>query len=442
MPFTLTMPKLSPTMEGGTIVRWHKGEGDYVEAGELIIEVATDKATVEYTTLDAGYLRKILVPEKGEAQINQPIAIFTEEIEESLEGYTPKGAAPLSRGPSIAPTGEQANPSPLAASVTGPAPSPTAPPLGQPSFAPEPPLEDYQFPYSSAAASGERLRASPLARRLAEERSLDLSSVQGSGPGGRIVSQDLASAPARLGFPAALGRKRPIPQEPPGSYEEEPLTPMRRVVADRLQKSKSFIPHFYVTQEVDARRLVELRDELKEAGLKVTFNDLAARAVAMALREYPEVNSGFDSGRQQIIRYKTVDLSIAVTLPEGLITPIVRHADYKSVAEISGEVKQLAARAKEGKLELHEYKGGSFTISNMGMFGVTHFQAIINPPQAAILAIAAIRDVAIVEDKQLLAGKRMSLSLSVDHRVIDGVAAAQFINRVKFYLEHPSTLLL
>lgn len=431
MPFTVTMPKLSPTMEEGTIAKWHKKEGDKVASGELLVEVATDKATVEYNALDEGYLRKILIPNGGHAVVNQPIAIFTEKANESIEGYKPEGEMPSAEVETQnAKVETKATPAPAKAAVT------TA--MQQPAFSPEPPLEKYEFEFPTGTA-GKRIPASPLAKKLAKEKGLDITTVKGSGPGGRVTSRDLDLAqPDQL---VAFG-KREVPTEVPGSYEELALTPMRKVIAQRLQQAKSFIPHIYVRQEIDAGPLSEIREQLKSGQVKATVNDFVIRACALALREHPNSNSGFDSTNQSIILFKTVDISVAVTVEGGLITPIIRHADYKNLGEISMEIKELATRARAGKLKPEEYKGGSFTISNMGMFGVTDFAAIINPPQAAILAIGGIEECAHVKNGQVVAGKRMNLILSADHRVLDGAEAAKFIKTIQKYLENPALLIV
>lgn len=433
MPFTLTMPKLSPTMEVGTIAKWHKKEGDRVEAGDLLIEVATDKATVEHEAIDEGYLRKILIEEGGEAHVNQPIAIFTEEKDESIEGYQPEGKAVVEEAP--AEVTEEIKEE-VVATATAAAPKTAG--ISQPAFIPEPPLEKYEFEMPTDAI-GKRIKASPLARKLAKEQGLDLTTVKGTGPGHRIMVEDLERA-QKTGV-AVFGH-REIPTLKPGAYEEEKMGPIRQVVAQRLQESKTFIPHFYVSQDVNVEALTSIREQLKEMGIKLSFNDFVIRACALALREHPVVNSGFNSVNQTIIRFKTIDISIAVNVEEGLITPIVRHADFKNLGEISVEVKSLAKKARDGKLSLEEFKGGSFTISNMGMFGVTNFQAIINPPQAAILAVSGIQDIPVVKDGNVVAGKVMNITLSCDHRVIDGVVGAEFVQTVKKFLENPAILLV
>jgi pyruvate dehydrogenase E2 component (dihydrolipoyllysine-residue acetyltransferase) len=427
MPFTVTMPKLSPTMEEGTIVKWHKKEGEKVASGEVIIEVATDKATVEHEALDEGWLRKILVGEGGTAVVNQAIAIFTESESESIEGYTPEGEAAKaveSEQPAEKEAERRAAPTEMGAG------------LAEPRMAPPPPQEEINF---HRPREGERVHASPLARRLARERGLDLTTVVGTGPGGRIVESDLEKAqPAGI---VAFGRAD-RPEVPSGSFEEEPLSPMRKIVGQRLQASKTFIPHFYVTQEIDAEPLMAVREQLRAYGNKLSVNDFIVRASALALRKHPEVNSGFNNVNRTLTRYKTIDICIAVSVEGGLVTPIIRYADYKNIGEISTEVRELAKRARQGKLSPEEYQGGSFTISNLGMYSISEFVAVINPPQAAILAIGGVSTQPVVRNGSVVPGKVMKITLSSDHRVIDGVAAAEFLQTMKEYLEKPAGLLV
>lgn len=430
MPFTLTMPKLSPTMEGGTIVKWHKKEGDAVKADELLFEVATDKATVEYNALDAGFLRKVLVHENEEALVNQAIAVFTESKEESIEGYQPEGIQAEESAPEA-----EAVEKPQKEKAA--APSPQGGALAQPAFQAEPPLESYEFEFETTLES--HLPASPLAKKLAKEKGLDLTTVKGSGPSGRVMSRDLDLA---QGDAVATFGSRQMPTELPGSYEEEPLSPMRKAIGQKLQASKTFIPHFYVQQDIDVEPMMESREQLKTAGVKVTFNDFVMRGAALALKKHPVVNSGFDTVKNAIVRFKTIDIAVAVSIDEGLITPIIRHVDYKNLGQISTEVKRLATLAKQGKLQPHEYRGGSFTISNLGMFGIHDFQAVINPPQVSILAVGGIREVPVVKDGQVVPGKRMMVSLSSDHRVVDGADAARFLQTFQEYLENPAILLI
>lgn len=405
MPFTQTMPKLSPTMETGTIAKWHKKEGEFVDAGELMLEVATDKATVEYNALDSGWLRKILVAEGQEAEVNRPIAIFTEKQDESIEGYQTEGAA-------------------QPAAAAPPAPPAAAQPAAEPA--------------RPAAAEGQRIKASPLAKKLALEKGLDLASVQGTGPGGRIVSRDLAKAEVLSEMPA---KREIIFKETPGAFEELSLSQMRKTIAKRLQEAKATIPHFYITFTIDAGPLVAMREHLTNWDVKISFNDCVVKACAWALKQHPNINTGFNAANQSIIQFKTVDICVAVSIEGGLITPIIRYADQKTLVEISAEIRALAKRARDGKLSPEEFVGGSFTISNLGMLGVDHFQAIINPPQAAILAVGAILDQPVVKNNQVVPGKVMSLSLSADHRVIDGLSAAEFLKTLKKCLENPSILL-
>ena len=430
MPFTVAMPKLSPTMEEGTIAKWHKKEGDHVDAGELLIEVATDKATVEYNALDEGYLRKILVANGEVAKVNQAIGIFTESVDESIEGYIPEGIS-LEKEKEEAPEEEKFAEEKTLSPQKGGA-------LDMPVFVPEPPLNEYEFEMPRGKIA-DRILASPLARKLAKEKGIDLASVKGSGPNGRIMSRDLDLALPDA--PVTFGRKD-LPEKIPGSYEEVPLSPMRKIVGQRLQESKTFIPHFYVHQDVQADSLFDVREQLKNLGLKVTYNDFVIRACALVLKEHPNLNSGFNSLNQTIIHFKTIDISLAVAVEGGLITPIIRHADYKDLGEISTQVKELAIRAKKGELLPHEYKGGSFTISNLGMFGVTDFVAVINPPQAAILAVGGIVDKPVVKNGHVVPGKVMKITLSCNHRIIDGSEAGLFIKTVQKYLENPSLLLI
>ncbi|HEY5235665.1 MAG TPA: pyruvate dehydrogenase complex dihydrolipoamide acetyltransferase [Rhabdochlamydiaceae bacterium] len=427
MPFTLTMPKLSPTMEEGTIAKWRKKEGDFVKVGEVVFDIATDKATVEHAVLDAGYLRKIIVKEGESAVVNQPVGILTEKKDESIEGYKPEGAAP------------KAAPAPAAAKKTeaeAPAAVASTSGLAQPSFTPEPPLKNYEFPPASVPS---HVPASPLAKKIAKEKGIDLTTVKGSGPGHRVVSSDLDLGQPDL--PVTFGRQE-RPKVAPGTFEEEKMSPMRKVIAQRLQAAKTFIPHFYVTMEVRAEKLLDAKEQMKSLGHKISINDFVVRACALALREHPEVNSGFNSANQTLIRFKTVDISVAVAVPDGLITPIIRHADFKNLGEISAEIKVLAQKAKEGKLQKEEYVGGSFTVSNLGMYGVSDFVGIINPPQAALLAVGAIEDRAVIEDHIVVPGEVMRLTLSGDHRVIDGAIGAQFLQTVKKFLENPTSLLM
>jgi pyruvate dehydrogenase E2 component (dihydrolipoamide acetyltransferase) len=428
MPFTVTMPKLSPTMQEGSIAKWHKKVGDKIKAGDLLIEVATDKATVEYTALDDGYLRKIIIPEGGSAIVNQPIAIFTEKANEDFQNYIPEGTIPSAPSPE-----EQTKEAAPQTEKVIRAKSAT-----YAEFTPEAPLKNYKFEFPSASQE-KKNPASPLAKKLAKEKGLNLQTVQGTGPGGRVVSRDLDLAQKDQ---AARFGKKETPHIIPGTFEEVPLSPMRKVIAERLQQAKSSIPHIYVRQTIDIEPLLATREQLKSANLKISINDFIVKASALALKEHPNCNSGFNGASQSIILFKTIDISVAVSVEQGLITPIIRHADYKDLGEISIEMKELAARAKIQKLRPEEYKGGSFTISNMGMYGITDFCAIINPPQAAILAVGGIEDCPRVKNGAVVAGKKMEFILSADHRVIDGSDAAKWLKTFQKYLENPYLLLI
>ncbi len=429
MPFTIHLPSMSPTMEEGS-VKWLKKPGDYVEKGDVLMEVQTDKASVEFQANKNGFLRKHLVKDGQVIKVNEPIAIFSKEKEESVEGYEPERITSNEPGQKAkekedAPKKEEK--ATAAVANTGS--------MQQPSFVPEPPAKEVKFDFPT---DDSKMRASPLAKKLAKEKGLDLNSVKGSGPLGRITSDDLAKAqPAGA---VSFGRNG-APTVPAGTYEEVPLTPMRKVIGTRLQQSKTFIPHFYVRQEIDAEPMFLAREQLKNGGLKITFNDFVIRATALALKEHPQVNSGFNSVTQSVVLFKTIDIAIAVTIDAGLITPIVRYADYKNLGEISVEVKELASRAKEGKLQPEEYKGGSFTISNLGMFGVSDFVAVINPPQSAILAVAGIEECVRFKNDAAVPGKKLNITLSADHRVVDGSDAAKFIKSIQKYLENPALLL-
>lgn len=425
MPQTITMPALSPTMEEGVIAKWLKQVGDRVEVGDALCEITTDKSTVEYQSLEEGFLRKIVVPEGGKALVNQGIAIFSATPNEDIAHYQleepnlvkkegkPEAKEEREESPSLPKGG---------ASITALA------------FAPVGPNRHYERREES-----DHLFASPLAKKIAREKGLDLTSVKGSGPHGRIVAKDLDSA-QRKGLVSIGEQERS--EELPGSYEEIELSPMRRVIGERLQASKMTIPHYYIRNEICASKLVDVRNQLKEVGVTLTYNDFVLRAVALALAKHPEINSGYNSVENRIIRFKTVDISLAVSIKEGLITPILFHANEQSIFELSRESRRLAKKAKEGTLQPYEYQGGSFTISNLGMFGITSFDAVINPPQAAILAVGGIIEKPICREGKIEAGHTLQLTLSLDHRVIDGAEGAAFLGMLKKLLENPASLLI
>ena len=427
MAVNILMPALSPTMTEGTLARWLKKEGDTIRAGDVIAEIETDKATMEVEAVDEGVLGKILVADGTEGvKVNAPIAILVEKGE----------AVPASVAPAPAPVAAASAPAPAAA----PAPTPAAAPIAAPVHAP---------------AAGGRVVASPLARRLAQQAGLDLSGVTGSGPGGRIVRADVdaalarpaaAPAPAPALAPAAAAPKAPAaPITAP--HTKLPNSSMRKVIARRLTEAKSSIPHFYVSMDIELDALLDLRAALNAksakdgaGAFKLSVNDLIIKAAALTLRRVPKVNASWTE--EAIILYDDVDISVAVSIDEGLITPIIRAADRKGLSAISNEMKELAGRAKAGKLKPEEFQGGGFSISNMGMFGVSNFAAIINPPQAAILAVAAGQKRPVVKDGQLAVATVMTCTLSVDHRVVDGALGAEWLAEFKRIVEDPLSLML
>lgn len=416
-------------MEVGTIVKWHKKSSDKIEFGDVLVEISTDKAVLEYTASEEGWFREILVHPGEKIAIGTPIAVISSEKDEpfNLEDLLPKK-------PSPSPTNPDEAPSPSSPHLSTDATT-SAPKMAVVGFRPEPPLSSPLILKQSSSRSP----ISPLAERIAKEKNLDVSGIQGSGPGGRIVKRDLENAPlkgiAGFGYPES-------PDVYPGSYYEEPLSPIREVIAERLQSAKTFIPHFYVRQKVYATPLLALLKELQSQGIKLSINDCIVRACALALKEFPNINSGFNSIDNKLVRFETIDISIAVAIPDGIITPIVRCADRKNIGMISAEIKSLVSKARSQSLKEEEYKGGSFCISNLGMTGITEFTAIIHPPQAAILAVGSVVEEAIVIDGEITIGSTCVLTLSVDHRVVDGYPAAQFIKRVQKILEAPSVLLL
>jgi pyruvate dehydrogenase E2 component (dihydrolipoamide acetyltransferase) len=427
----VVLAKLSPTMEEGTIVKWSKQEGDAVKVGDVLAEIETDKANMEMEALGNGVLRKVLVPAGGKAPIGALIGVIAdagEDISATLaEAAKAAAAAPAAAAPTPAPA--PAAPAP-AAPASRPAPVAAAP-------APAP---------AAVPAPGGRVKSSPLARAIATQRNVPLSLVAGSGPGGRIVKRDVEgyvaapqTARPAAAAPAAARPAVPVPSVAPGTAI--PLSNMRRVIAKRLSESAFTAPHFYVTVEVDMDAAVALREQLLRAEeVKLSFNDLVVKACAKALARFPTVNASWTG--EAIQTHAEVHVGVAVSIPDGLITPVVRNADRKHVVEISTEVKDLAGRARDRKLRPEEFTGSTFTISNLGMFDVTEFTAIINPPEACILAVGAVRKQPVVKDDQLAIGHRMKVTLSSDHRVVDGALAAQFLAEVRRLLENPASLLL
>jgi pyruvate dehydrogenase E2 component (dihydrolipoamide acetyltransferase) len=402
------LPKLSPTMEEGTLVEWIKNEGDPVEVDDLLAEVETDKATMEFRSFDRGVLLKILVPAGETLEPDAPVAIIGKEGEDISELLAQVASGPVAASEAV-PVSEAAS---GAASEAAPEAAPVAVRRG-------------------------RVLSSPLVRRLARERSIDLHAVQGSGPQGRVVKRDIDSyAGGPSAAPSVSGERLP-PRVVKASS-------MRRTIARRLTESTQTTPHFYLTVDVDIAPLADARAamnaELEADGKKVSLNDLIIKAAAVALRRVPEVNASWMG--KEIHYHQVVDISIAVAVDEGLMTPVVRDADRKGVMQIAEEVRDLAARARDKKLQLEEMTNGTFSISNLGMFGIEEFTAVINPPEGAILAVGTIRDEPVVEDGAIVPGKRMRFTMSCDHRVIDGATGARFMAALKTLLEAPSNMLL
>jgi len=422
MPITITMPALSPTMTEGRIARWFKAEGEEVIAGDVLAEIETDKATMEIEAIDDGILGKILIPgETDGVAVNTPIALILEEGEDvsSMDGFTAN--APVV---AVAGTAAESSPAPTASAPVAADPAPVATPV---------------------PTSGQRIIASPLARRIAADSGLDLALVKGSGPRGRIVKADVLGAQGTAKSAPAIPAAPATPVViPPTSVEptEIPLTNMRKTIAKRLVAAKQDIPHIYLTIECELDALLALRKQVNERrpDTKVSANDFIVKASALALKQVPAVNASWTD--TAVIQYNTVDISIAVAIEGGLITPIVRNADLKGLAAISAEVKELAGRAKESKLMPEEYQGGGFSISNLGMFGIKEFSAIINPPQSAILAVGAGEQRPVVKNGALSIATVMSCTMSCDHRVVDGALGAQWLAAFKGYIEDPLGMLL
>ena len=410
------MPKLSDTMTEGVVAEWHKKVGDQVESGEVLAEIETDKATMEFESFQDGVLLHIGVDKGATAAVDSILAILG-EAGEDVSGLL---AAEVEDSAAAAPSEANAAPAP----VPAPAPAPTPAPAPVAVAAPAP------APAAPAPSSSGRVKASPLAARLAAERGIDLGRVQGSGEGGRIVKRDIEAyvpAPA-AGFGAVE------------SSVDTPVNQMRKTIARRLAESKFTAPHFYLKLSVDMGAAVEARKAINaEEGVKVSFNDMVVKAVSLALKKHPAVNSAWMD--THIRTNDHVHIGVAVAVEDGLLVPVVRHADRKSLTEIGAEVKDYAGKAREKKLQPSDWEGNTFTISNLGMFGIEDFTAIINPPDACILAVGGISDVPVVRDGQVVPGKIMKLTLSCDHRVVDGATGAAFLQEVKSLLEHPVRML-
>jgi pyruvate dehydrogenase E2 component (dihydrolipoamide acetyltransferase) len=410
MASRVVMPKLSDTMEEGKILRWLKQEGDRVETGQTLAEVETDKATVEMEAYTTGVIRKLVAEAGQTVPIGALIAVV---------GAPDEDISALLDAPATAPE------SPPPAAV--PPPAPHAVPRASP-----PPVAPARLAAAAPpdAASSRGLRASPLALRMAAESGVDLNTLQGSGPQGRIIKRDIEAAVAR--GPAA---PTPAAAPPAGEVESIELSSMRRTIAKRLVQSKAPVPHFYLTVDVAMDRLWDAYRALREERYPISLNDVIVKAVAAALRRHPEMNASFAG--DHVKRYGRVHVGIAVALDDGLITPVIRDADTKSLAEIADEARGLAERARLRRLQPHEYTGATFSISNLGMMGIEEFSAIINPPEAAILAVGAVRETPVVDGGQVRVGRRMKLTVSIDHRVADGAQGARFLATLKRMLENP-----
>jgi pyruvate dehydrogenase E2 component (dihydrolipoamide acetyltransferase) len=430
MASRVIMPKLSDTMEEGRILRWLKQEGDRVETGQALAEVETDKATVEMEAYTNGTLRKVLAPQGETVKVGSLIAVIAAP-DEDISAIVAEGGRQQAASDATPPPGP-----PAAAAAPSPAssPQPARPGVPRPGRAAAP----------VRPADGRRTyRASPLAVRMAAEAGVDLRAIEGSGPQGRIVKRDIeaAIAGAQQVAPRAEAAERgPIARaalvrEGAPEYEEVELSPMRRTIARRLVQSKAPVPHFYLTIDAGMDRAWEAYRALRDEKSSITITDIVIKAVAMALRRHPEMNASFAGDR--VRRYTRVHIGLAVAVDEGLITPVIRDADLKTLEEISAESKALAEQARACRLQPHEYTGATFSISNLGMMGIEEFAAVINPPEAAILAVGAVRQAPVVENGTIRIGYRMKVTLSIDHRVADGAMGARFLQTLRRLLENP-----
>ena len=423
MATKVVMEALSPTMEEGRLVEWKKGEGEAVAVGDVLAEVETDKAVMELVARAGGTLLKQVVPAGTTVPVSQLVALIGEPGEQIGEGNgRDSGAKAKPAAPDKSEVPQAAAPAPPR--TAAPAPSPT-PKTSEPSVAPQP---------------GQRVKASPLARRIAADRGIDLGSLHGTGPEGRVVLRDLEGAGAVATTPA--GAPRPVVCKDGGpAYNDVPLSQIRKTIAKRLAQSIGPVPTFYLTTDVDMERAWDAREALKGLGEgpKVSFNDIIIKAVAAALRQHPGCNAWWQEDR---IRYwNEVHVSVAVAVEDGLITPVIRHADLKTLREIAAESQDLAGRARERRLKPEEYTGGTFSVSNLGMFDIHEFTAIINPPEAGILAVGRIIQTPVAQQGQAVLRRRMRLTMSCDHRVIDGATGARFLQTLKAMLENPLAII-
>lgn len=435
MPIEILMPALSPTMTEGNLAKWNVKEGDEVKSGQVIAEIETDKATMEVEAVDEGTIGKILVSDGTEAvKVNEVIALLLEEGEDkkALDDYKPKEA------PKPAAEEKSDAPAPAAPAPAAPAPTPMV-------SAPSPSSSGNLPEFSAAAHGGPRVFASPLAKRIAEYEGIDIAMVPGSGPHGRVVKADVIQAVAS----GATGSGRVFRN--PNEVTKVANNNMRKVIARRLTESKQQVPHFYLTVECELNKLLDVRKDINaeaqsiagkdnKPAYKTSVNDFIIKAVAMAMKKVPESNASWSD--EAVLMYNNVDISVAVAIDGGLITPIVKNADQKSVVTISKEMKDLASRARAGKLAPEEFQGGGFSISNLGMYGVKNFAAIVNPPQGCILAVGTGEERVVARQGKMEVRNMMDVTLSVDHRVVDGAVGAEFLKAFKHYLESPALLLM
>ena len=454
MATKVTMEALSPTMEEGRLVKWTKNEGDQVKAGDVLAEVETDKAVMELVARGDGVLRKRLANEGDASPIGTLLAVIAapdENIDSIVGSAAPpapaatpaQSAAPAQAQPPAQSQGEPSPPPPQKAtaspSVAPPAPAQSRPAPPRPPAAPAAPRGNGSTQPGAPSTPSGRQRSSPLARRLASEKGIQLGAVHGTGPGGRIVKRDIESAKATGGSGRSAAAERLATE---GDFKDIPLTQIRKTIARRLSESNGPVPTFFLTAEYDATRAAELRTQLVEMGdqYKVSFNDIVIKGVALALAEHPEVNAHWLTDK--IRHFNRIHVAMAVAVEDGLITPVLFDADRLTLWEISEKARELAKKARERKLTPEEYTGGTFTVSNLGMFGIDQFTAIINPPEAGILAIGAVEEKPVVIEGQLAVRQRMRVTMSCDHRVIDGATGAKFLQTLKGFVENPLSLVI
>jgi pyruvate dehydrogenase E2 component (dihydrolipoamide acetyltransferase) len=434
MPKFIEMPKLSDTMNEGTLAKWLIKEGDTVKMGQVVADIETDKATMEYGSPYEGKVLKLVVPVGQKVPLNSPLAVVLEEDEE----------APANLDELIAAAKAKVGGAPKADAESKGAPARGAAASGATGLK-LPPSAPTHRRQVAASGNGVRVKASPLAKKIAAERGIDLNSLVGTGPGGRVVRFDVENAPVGGAAPAskAMPAIRPVagPED-----ERVPVSNMRTIIADRLLASKTQIPHFYLNIEVDAAPLMQFRAHLnatneKTGGKKYTVNDFILKAVVRAAQASPSINAAWDG--DSIVKFKHVGLSVAIAVEDGLVTPVIKQADTKTLLEISDAVKDLATRAKSKKLSPDEFAGGTITVSNLGAFGIDTFSAIVNPPQAAIISVGSIRNVPVVNDKgAIVPGQRLWIGLSGDHRVVDGAVAANYLAELRKLIENPALMLV